>query len=453
MHYSSLKFHKYRINQRNVQTPSIKVYRIKTIPINITPKLKHSNSHKSFDKCQIYSSNTFDKYSTDIEKTNTILSSNSNHSVKDISIQKGFSNLFDNNKIYSSIISKIDHIKNLYKYNKIKLYYILIKIEKFINNFFQNSDSNITKNSVKNNNISNKEKNDKENEDSEINLLKIKVEKLQQKITEIENKFIIERLSYLFCIGENQNQIAELNKIIKMQTIEHLPKSELNKVICFPQYSKFDVNDDINPKSIPMYLTSINKRTQTPKSLKRNESQLSQDNSIFNKFFQTELKKMKNSFSSSYDNSNKKEDNNKNDEINFEKEKENQKVYEKEKEIKEVIELGQKYFNENIHSSTNIFKNSKNYFLTHPKLNYINDVNSRNNITRFKFGNQMNSLPKQLKSLKAIFKSQKNTFNNAFPSSLNETLLNIEKLKTSKNFRSINYKFENMYKIKIQSND
>ena len=30
---------------------------------------------------------------------------------------------------------------------------------------------------------------------------------------------------------------------------------------------------------------------------------------------------------------------------------------------------------------------------------------------------------------------------------------NIEKLKTSKNFRSINYKFENIHKIKIQSND
>ena len=59
-----------------------------------------------------------------------------------------------------------------------------------------------------------------------------------------------------------------------MESIEKLPKSELNKVICFPQYSKFDVTDDINPKSIPMYLSSINKKTQTPKSLKRNESQI-----------------------------------------------------------------------------------------------------------------------------------------------------------------------------------
>ena len=226
-----------------------------------------------------------------------------------------------------------------------------------------------------------------------------------------------------------------------------MPKSELNKMICFPQCSKFDVTDDINPKSIPMFLTSINKSTQTPISLKRNESQISQSKSIFNKFFQTEFKKITNSFSSSYDNSIIKKDN------NYEKDGKNQKVYDQEKEIKEIIELGQKYFNENIHSSSNIFKNSKNYFLAHPKLKYIKDINSRNNITRFKFGNQMDSLPKQLNSLKSIFKSQKNTLSNAFPYSLNETLVNIEKLKTSKNFRSINYKFENMNKIKVQYND
>ena len=194
---------------------------------------------------------------------------------------------------------------------------------------------------------------------------------VKQKITEIENKFIVEKLSYLFCIGENQKQIAELERIIKVQTLDKMPKSELNKVICFPQYSKFDVNDDINPKSVPMFLTAINKRTQTPKSLKRNESQISKDNSIFNKLFQTEIKKIRLRFSSSFDNSNKKGDINKNNAVNYDEKGENQKVFDKEKEIKKVIELGQKYFNENIHSSSNIVKNSKNYFLAHPKLNYL----------------------------------------------------------------------------------
>ena len=450
MLFSSLKFHKDIINQGNVLTPSIKIYRTKAFSAKNNSKLKHSNSQKIFNRYKNNSSHTLEIKSVDLEKTNNILSSNSNHSFKDISIQKGFSKLFDNNKIYSSIISKIEHLKNLNKYNKIKLYYILIKIEKFINNFFQNNDSDNTKNSLKNNNKLNKEKFVKKNQESEINILKTKIEKLQQKITEIENKFIIERLNYLICIGENQNEIAELNKIIKMQTIDKMPKSELNKVICFPQYSKFDVTDDINPKSIPMYLSSINKKTKTPKSLKRDDSQMSQDNSIFNKLFQTEIKKIKHSFSSSYDNSNKKEDNNRNEPICYEIDGEIQK--ENENGIKEIIELGQKYFNENFHSTSNLFKNSKNYFLAHPKLNYIKNISSRNNIIRFKLGNQINSLSKQIINLKTIFNSQKNSFN-VFPSFLKETLVNIEKLKTNKNFRSIDNKFEKINKIKIQSND
>ena len=450
MLFSSLKFHKDIINQGNVLTPSIKIYRTKAFSAKNNSKLKHSNSQKIFNRYKNNSSHTLEIKSVDMEKTNNILSSNSNHSFKDISIQKGFSKLFDNNKIYSSIISKIEHLKNLNKYNKIKLYYILIKIEKFINNFFQNNDSDNTKNSLKNNNKLNKENFVKKNQESEINILKTKIEKLQQKITEIENKFIIERLNYLICIGENQNEIAELNKIIKMQTIDKMPKSELNKVICFPQYSKFDVTDDINPKSIPMYLSSINKKTKTPKSLKRDDSQMSQDNSIFNKLFQTEIKKIKHSFSSSYDNSNKKEDNNRNEPICYEIDGEIQK--ENENGIKEIIELGQKYFNENFHSTSNLFKNSKNYFLAHPKLNYIKNISSRNNIIRFKLGNQINSLSKQIINLKTIFNSQKNSFN-VFPSFLKETLVNIEKLKTNKNFRSIDNKFEKINKIKIQSND
>ena len=154
------------------------------------------------------------------------------------------------------------------------------------------------------------------------------------------------------------------------------------------------------------------------------------------------------------DYNNKKEDNNKNDSENDakEKEEENHKSSEKRKEVNEVIESGQKYFEDNIRSNSNLFKNSKNYFLTHPKLNYIKNINSRNNIVRFKFGHQVSSLPKQIGKLTTISNTQKNTFV-VFPSFLNETLLNIEKLKTNKNFRSIDNKFEDAHKMKIHSND
>ena len=115
MLFSSLKFHKDIINQGNVLTPSIKIYRTKAFSAKNNSKLKHSNSQKIFNKYKNNSSHTFEIKSADLEKTNNILSSNSNHSFKDISIQKGFSKLFDNNKIYSSIISKIEHLKNLHK--------------------------------------------------------------------------------------------------------------------------------------------------------------------------------------------------------------------------------------------------------------------------------------------------------------------------------------------------
>ena len=452
MYYSSLKFHKYKINQRNVQTPSIKIYRTKTYSTKYSPTIKHSNSYKSYNKFHNNSNNTLEVNSIDLEKSNNFFTSNSNHSVKNISIQKGISSLFDNNKIYSSIISKIEHLKNLHKYNKMNLYYILTKIEKFINNFFKKTDCDNDKNSLKDINI--KENINRENQEFEINILRKRIDKLQQKLIETEKKFKIERLNYLFCIGENQNKIAELEKIINMKSIDKMPKSELNKVICYPQYSKFDVTDEINPKSIPMFLSAKNKKIQSPKCLPKNESQISQDKTNFNRLFQTEFKKIKHSFSSSFDYSNKKEDINKNDSENDakEKEEENHKSSEKRKEVNEVIESGQKYFEDNIRSNSNLFKNSKNYFLTHPKLDYIKNINSRNNIVRFKFGHQVSSLPKQIGKLTTISNTQKKTFV-VFPSFLNETLLNIEKLKTNKNFRSIDNKFEDAHKMKIHSND
>ena len=79
-------------------------------------------------------------------------------------------------------------------------------------------------------------------------------------------------------------------------------------------------------------------------------------------------------------------------------------------------------------------------------------INSGNNIIRWKLGNQINSLPQQIAKLKTVSKSKKNTIV-VFPSFLNETLLNIEKLKNNKNFRSIDNKFEDIYKIKLKSQD
>ncbi len=69
----------------------------------------------------------------------------------------------------------------------------------------------------------------------------------------MENKFKVEKLNYLFYIGEYQKKVAELEKKLNLNSIDNMPKTEIKKLICYPHYVKFDVSEDINPKSIPMF--------------------------------------------------------------------------------------------------------------------------------------------------------------------------------------------------------
>ena len=258
----------------------------------------------------------------------------------------------------------------------------------------------------------------------------------------MENKFKIERLNYIFCIGENQKEIEILKRQLNMESIDKLPKEELNKVICYPKFTKFEVVDEINPKLIPMYLSNKCKHL-TPKTMTRNKSQKSnKDSKDFNQLFKTELKQYRDNISFSINNSNKKEDNNKFDILDYENEEDKKKINENEKkenEINELIELGQKYVEQNSHKIDRIFSKKRKFFLSHPKLNYIKNISSGNNIIRWKLGNQINSLPKQISKLKTLSTQQKKTIV-VFPSLVNETLINIEKLKINQFFRNIDNK-------------
>lgn len=462
---SAINTPKYKHFHRNIQSSFLRDYKGRTFSNKNNLNQKRSNSFKNVYKNRNFSSNTIElkSKSIDTEKLdNTILSQNKQSNTKNISVQKDFSDIFNNDKIYSSINSKITHLVSRNKYNKLKLYYILTKIEKCINNIFKIDVSDDKINSLQKNNknleefnISINEKVEKDNKEYEINILKKKTNKLLLKINEIENKFRIERLSYLACIGENQKEISELKRKLYLASLNKLPKSEIDKVICFPRYAKFEIAEEINQKLTPMYLSNVNKnRTITPKVIQQNEQKKTEDSS-FNQLFQTELKRNKHSSISSNENSNKKAEINKNESTNLEKSGEKIKMNEKllkEKEINETIELGQKYFEKHIPSMTKYFRTHKKYFLCHPKLDYIKNINSRNNIIRWKLVNQINSLPKKISKLKTVSRTQKNTFV-IFPSFLNETLLNIEKIKTKKNFQSIVNKFEEIYKLKLKSND
>ena len=119
-------------------------------------------------------------------------------------------------------------------------------------------------------------------------------------------------------------------------------------------------------------------------------------------------------------------------------------------EVKNTIELGKIKFDSKILTMDKFFGKNKNFFISHPKLNYIKSLNDGNKIASWKLENQINSLPKQISKLKILSKSQKNQIV-VFPSFLNETIVNLEKLRTNKNFRSIENKFEETFKIKIKN--
>ena len=168
--------------------------------------------------------------------------------------------------------------------------------------------------------------------------------------------------------------------------------------------------------------------------------------------FKTELKEYKHNISFSLNNSKNKEYINKNDTLDDEKDEEYRKIIGKTSKINDVndtIELGKKYFEQHV-PSIDIFKNKKNYFVSHPKLNYIKNKNSDNNIIKVKVGGKIKSLPKQFAKFKKIINSNKNAII-VFPSVVNETISNFEKLKNNKTLRKHESKYEDAHKTRLKS--
>ena len=141
MLFSAFNPPKYKFIPRNIQSSFIKDYKEKTFGNRQNSDLRHSNSLKIYKNSNHFSNIKENFSSIDIEKSNNnnVLSRNKQNN-KDFSIQKGFSSLFDSSKIKNSIISKIDHLMSIYKYNNIKLYYSFIKIENLINRLLKKSE-------------------------------------------------------------------------------------------------------------------------------------------------------------------------------------------------------------------------------------------------------------------------------------------------------------------------
>ena len=282
-----------------------------------------------------------------------------------------------------------------------------------------------------------------ENLESENSLLKRKINKLYQKINEMEIKFKIDELNYFFCIGEHQKKINELEKKLNMKNIDKMPKDELKQFLCYPHYIKFDVREDINPKSIPMFNLREKKCKTCTNRGKNTISYLGSEDKLFENYF----KKIKGKNANTSKNiflEEMKNDCHEND-VKFLSDK-GLEI----KEIKNTIKLGKKKYDTQIPIVDKFFGKKKSFFISHPKLNYIKVGKDGNPLTSWKIDNQLNNLPQQISKLK-MSKSQKNAMI-VFPSSFNETMVNLEKLRTNKNFKSIENKFEETLKLNKKYN-
>ena len=458
----SPKIKKIHLNGKRNKTPktnppyalsNFKTYDIKdTINKNIFPNKNYSNLVKKNSRHLLRKNILTPKYKYDsILHPSNIMTPNN----KEINLLKDNLNLsisterkiFDNKSIFTSIITKIENIMLKYKKNELKLYSLLIEIDYYINKMIgYEENANITdfktfspKNKLINSNI-NSSNEDKIVKNNENHLLKKKINKLYQKINEMEYKFKVNELNYFFCIGDYQKKINDLEKKLNMKKINKIPKNELKEFICYPHYMKFDVKEDINPKSIPMF----NARKNKNKTIILNNKE---KNNEFFDFNQNE-KDTENIFKV-------KNDINENNIENLEKIYNNKNIIRLWKglelnEVKNTIELGKKKYSEQIPIADKFFGREKSFFISHPKLNYIKIGKNGNQLTSWKIDNQLNNFPKQISKLK-ISKSQKNAII-VFPSSFNETMVNLEKLKINKNFQSIENKFEESLKKNKKTN-
>ena len=483
--YSSINkrmnFNKRRTNSIPENVSSLSTAYRSSKNIQFPNSIRNSKNHQN--KSQLLSNNKLSFFDStnnnNLSYHPRLLTPKYKINLKNSLIQKESLKILNNEAIYNSIISKIENIMIKYKQDIKKLYFILSNIDNFINIINKGNYLNIKMNTIKNNfqisfiindeniddneivspnsknktNISNNNQVEVDKLESDINIYKRKVNKLSTKINEIENKFKIEKLKYLFCIGEYQKRLTDLEKKLNMDSIDKMPKDELKKYLCYPHYVKFNNKEEINPKSVPMFNMGKKKCQSSVHDNRINKNNLSKSDIEFN--CDNDLKNNKDNNLNSFDFlSDIKIDNNNNEKTNL-NDIEEENIVEKEKEIKfeqvkNIIELGKKNFDSKTQILDKLFGNDKTFFISHPKLNYIKNLNNGNKMATWKLENQINSLPQQLSKLRMLSKTQKKAIV-VFPSFLNETIVNLEKLRTNKNFRSIENKFQEKFKMKLKN--
>ena len=291
---------------------------------------------------------------------------------------------------------------------------------------------------------------------------------LKKKILELESKIKLNEFKYLLCIKEQQTKIADLEKELKIKKIKEDYK-EIKETRCFPHLIQYNYKDDINPKSIPL-TKSIFKNLKSNKKKKINENENENKiNSIKKNSFLTItnsnnnnnnnnnnniFNRKNNHFKTNYNTKSYKKIKIKNDDededyclnpknINSEKvmikyfDYFTQNNIEEEDEINNnnndyssrIKQISYRYEDDDknlkVFSPKNIINKEKKYYISHPNLNIAGVNNKKNKYS--------NGLPNKIFSFKFSKNLEKNAFF-TFPSTLNETLVNLEKLRINKNY-------------------
>ena len=395
-------------------------------------------------------------YNSILNKLNILLKSYNAISCKYIfslliKIKNFIYNIIDEKKFIINL-SRNDYSNEISNIKKYKYKTNIYNIKKYNSFYSRNNNYSAFQNYKNRKNSTSIQKNIEINESNIIpdnqnnNIRKIKY--LRRKIANIENKFKIEELNYLFCIGEQNKKISKLEKEINLNNVDNMSKEELRKYKCFPNYIKFDVIDDYSQK-LNNLKEKKNQRNkcyssfEQRRNLKNNFSKEQNNDNINKKNGKENIKENK-----LEENLNKIEDDNKRNTIkiikNYKEEKKN--INDIFKKTKEIIECGKKNFNKEDLFITKYFDKKKNFFISHPKLNYVKYGSEGLHMKTWKINDILETLPKKISKYKFNSKSQKNSII-VFPSSLNETVVNLEKLRVNKNFRSIEVKFKENRKV------
>ena len=435
-------------NKTNIKSIN---YRYKSIDINKSKNLEQKNNLFLTPR---YDSNEISKFT--IQESNKNTNNNIDNNEKCFILNN---NLLEYNSIIA-LLSKILVKSNSYTiFTKIKNYIKKITSEKsdtqtlknnssFKEYFSQNESrplsANINMNKSekieinkeeKDNKIKSKNKNKSKDYDIEKNILLRKIKKLYQRINELEEKFRIEQLKYLFYIIEQEKKIAELEKSFDKNQFPLDEKiiEKMKELKCLPNYYKPDVDEE-----------NIRKNTKRPplsgkikgsKKFNNNNSFLKSrninNNNIKNKYsFDKEIDPIIKRNQSQILNIRKDNKKDNYDNISISKSRIKNIHYEESNELYEI--------------------NEKNFFISHPKLKYLKDSKEKNHFQRLKKKEKLNGISNLLSNINFGSKFQKIAVND-FSYFLNNSMVNIEKLREYHNYINIRHKFEESLKLKRKS--